>query len=314
VPKELTAHAPTNTAVSSELEKILASEQFLSAGRLGPFLRYVVDRTIAGEGGTLKEPVVGVAVFGRAPDYDPRTDPIVRVEARRLRARLDEYYKSSGKDDPVVIELPKGTYAPVFRTGRQPPIPNGRGSLWLAVLIGGVVLAAILWTLTRPSAVPDKSVAVLPFVNLSADASNEYFSDGLTDELIAGLARVPGLRVVARSIVFQHKGKSYDARALGRQLNAATVVEGSVRRSGERIRITAQVVNAADGYEMWSRTYERELNDVFAIQEEIATSIVNALRVELGRDRKVLEARRTTPEAYNEYLQARYEINRFSEE
>src|SRR5437899_3969585 len=124
-----------------------------------------------------------------------------------------------------------------------------------------------------------RSIAVLPFVNASPDPDNEYLSDGITDELINALARVEGLRVASRTSVFALKGKPQDVRATGALLGAAWVLEGTVRRSGERLRITAQLTSTEDGQLLWSERYDRTFADVFAIQEEIARTIVDPLRV-----------------------------------
>ncbi|HEU0299611.1 MAG TPA: tetratricopeptide repeat protein, partial [Longimicrobium sp.] len=127
-----------------------------------------------------------------------------------------------------------------------------------------------------------QSLAVLPFANMSADADNEYFSDGITEEIINALVQLPDLRVAARTSVFAFKGKHEDLRVVAEKLNVRTVLEGSVRKSGDRLRITAQLINAQTGYHLWSQTYDRRLGDIFAVQDEIAHAIVAALQVEMG--------------------------------
>jgi eukaryotic-like serine/threonine-protein kinase len=158
------------------------------------------------------------------------------------------------------------------------------------------------------------SIAVLPFVNMSSDAENEYFSDGLAEELIGALARLDGLRVAARTSAFRFRGKGVDIREVGKELGVQSVLEGSVRKSGSRVRINAQLLNAADGYHLWSGSYDRELQDVFAIQEEIAEAIVGQLEVKLGLKAPPKLVPRSTPDvdAYNLYLQGRYFWNRRS--
>jgi len=139
-------------------------------------------------------------------------------------------------------------------------------------------------TLTPPAAPAVQrvvSMAVLPFVNMSADPENEFFSDGMTEELINALTRVDGLRVASRTSAFVFKGRDADVREIGRRLNVTTVLEGSVRRAGNRLRVTAQLINATDGYHLWSETYDRELADVFEVQDELSRSIVNTLRPKL---------------------------------
>lgn len=311
---------PAPEEVHNALARVVGSPGFVSAGRLAPFLTFVVERTLAGE--PLKESIVGVEVFGRAADYDPRLDPIVRVEARRLRSRLAEYYAGPGADDPVRIDLPKGTYAPVFagrgsegvEPGGPPPGAAATSPVWRLIwaLVGvvavGIAIAAAI-RLSRPPMDESPSVAVLPFVNLSDESSHDYFSDGLTEEIIDRLAKIEGLQVVARSSSFQFRGASEDLREVGRRLNASAVVEGSVRRSGDTLRVTAQLVNAEDGYQLWSHRYEREISDVFAIQDEIARGIADALRVELRVGSGPLPGPPTTNvEAYNLYLKGRYHV------
>lgn len=126
------------------------------------------------------------------------------------------------------------------------------------------------------------SVAVLPFVNLSSDKEQEFFSDGMTEDIITALAKIPDLRVVARESAFQYKGEKNDMRAVGLALNATHLIEGSVRKMGERVRVTAQLVKADDGVNVWADSYDREMTDVFAIQEDIARAIAASLRMPLG--------------------------------
>jgi serine/threonine-protein kinase len=155
------------------------------------------------------------------------------------------------------------------------------------------------------------SAAVLPFVDMSPGKDQEYFSDGLTEELITSLSQVEGLRVAARTSSFQFKGANADVREVGRRLDVGAVLEGSVRKSGNRMRIAAQLVSAADGYQLWSQAYDRELTDVFAVQEEIARAIVEALRVKLGvAEGAALSAAPTKDlEAYDLYLKGRFAWN-----
>jgi TolB-like protein len=156
-----------------------------------------------------------------------------------------------------------------------------------------------------PAAEARPSIAVLPLVNLSSDKEQEYFSDGLSEELLNLLAKVPGLRVAARTSAFAFKGKNEDVGEIGRKLHVATILEGSVRRSGDQIRITAQLVNAADGYHLWSETYDRKLTDVFALQDEIARSVVAALKLKLLQSPSSQDRRTANTEAYNQYLLGR---------
>ena len=168
--------------------------------------------------------------------------------------------------------------------------------------------------LEAPSvAAPERSVAVLPFANLSQDQDDDYFSDGMTDEIITALSGVKALRVVARTSAFAYKGKNLDVRTIGRQLNVSTVLEGSVRRAGRRLRISAQLINVADGYHVWSERYDRDLEDVFAIQDEIARNIARALQVVLTEpEQRALQKPPTQNlEAYDYFLRGRQLFHQF---
>jgi len=161
---------------------------------------------------------------------------------------------------------------------------------------------------------PAKSIAVLPFVNMSNDAENEYFSDGIAEEIINALTKVQALRVASRTSAFAFKGKNEDIGEIGRKLRVATVLEGSVRKAGSRLRVTAQLVSVADGNNLWSERYDRQLEDVFAIQDEIAENIVRALRVVLSEgEKRAIEAAPTgNVEAYEYYLRGRQFFHQWS--
>ncbi|MCX5801029.1 MAG: tetratricopeptide repeat protein [Candidatus Eisenbacteria bacterium] len=152
---------------------------------------------------------------------------------------------------------------------------------------------------------------MLPFVNMSPDPENEYFSDGLSEELINALSKLESLHVTARTSAFRFRGKDLDIREIGRLLNVATVLEGSVRKAGNRIRITAQLINVADGYHIWSEKYDRELDNVFTVQDEISLAIVDKLKVKLlGEEKQKLVKRYTDSlEAYDLYLQGRFHMH-----
>ncbi len=160
----------------------------------------------------------------------------------------------------------------------------------------------------------EQSIAVLPFVNMSSDPEQEYFSDGLAEELLNRLAQNSELRVAARTSAFQFKGKNVDISEIGRELKVANVLEGSVRKSGNRVRITAQLIRVDNGFHLWSETFEREMTDIFAIQDDISTAIAKALEVQLGATTRPDHSKPTENlEAYNVYLQARYYLARRGE-
>jgi serine/threonine protein kinase/tetratricopeptide (TPR) repeat protein len=165
-----------------------------------------------------------------------------------------------------------------------------------------------------PRSAPPKAIAVLPLANMSADPENEYFSDGMTEEIINALAKVPGIQVASRTSSFAFKGKDIDVRAIGERLGVTTVLSGSVRKFGNRIRIAAQLVNVENGYNLWSETYDRLLEDVFAIQDEISRAIVEALKLRLAAESAPLVVPTANLEAYNLYLKGRFLFNKFTEQ
>ena len=187
--------------------------------------------------------------------------------------------------------------------------------LALLVLVAAAAVAEYSWFARSRANVPSKdtSIAVLPFIDLSPGKDQEYFSDGLTEELINDLAQVSGLKVVARSSAFQFKGKNEDLRAVGRKLGVANVLEGSVRREGNRVRITAELIKADDGFQIWSSMYDREVSNILAAQDEIARAVSGALRFKLlSASGATIPAslRAKNPEAYQAYLQGQYFIAR----
>jgi TolB-like protein/predicted Ser/Thr protein kinase len=188
---------------------------------------------------------------------------------------------------------------------------------WAAPVIAiAIIAAAVLKEMPRHSAPPgEKSIAVLPFVDMSPERDQAYFCDGMTEELINRLSTIQGLRVPARTSVFMFKGKTDAIREIGSKLNVRTVLEGSVRKAGNELRITAQLINVADGYHIWSEKYDRELEDVFVIQDEISTAIVNALKLQLTSEerQKLSERPIDNVAAYECYLKAYDKVWRFSE-
>jgi len=308
------------------LDKILASPGFVNAERLTRFLRYTVQETLGGQPDKLKETLLGIEVFNRKPTYDPRVDAVVRTEAVKLRARLRDYYESDGREDDLIIDLPKGGYVPAFRIRvKVPETPaqtvavetydnTHKGHDWRPAFAGAAIVAILavsifLTTRARKHVGPASggpevaSIAVLPFADLSADRDQEYFCDGMTEEIIDALAKIPGFRVVARTSSFAFKGKQQDIREIGKKLNVGAVLEGSVRKDGNLLRVTAQLNSVADGYHLWSQTYERELKDVFTVQDEIAKAIVSTLQLKLAAPQP---KRAENVEAYDLYLQGRY--------
>ena len=308
------------------LERVVASPVFAKAERPARFLRHLVETALRGESHLLKESILGTDVFDRRVSWDPRLDPVVRQEAARLRKRLAKYYETSGADDDVEIELPVGGYVPVFRPKRieivtqpiEPQLvelaPAGGIRVRGYAVVFGILCIALGATAAWRSVSRHESatsIAILPFTNLTADPANQYFSDGLTGEIIDSLARLKTLRVIARSSAFQFKGKTVDIREVGRLLNVANVVEGSVERSGDRIRIIAHLERVSDGSLLWSNAYERRTSDLFTVQSELSAGIAGSLRVAF---RSSPATHVPTPEAHELVMRARYDMQQWTTE
>ncbi len=217
----------------------------------------------------------------------------------------------------ITRDVPDAVEAAVSRALARSPADRYRTGAEFADSLRGILRtgegAAHVSSEAKASA--PKAIAVLPLANMSADPENEYFSDGMTEEIINALAKVPGVHVASRSSSFAFKGKKdVDARQVGEKLGVTSVLEGSVRKIGNRIRIAAQLVNVENGYQLWSETYDRQLEDVFAVQDEISRSIVEALKVQLVGATGQLVAPTKNLEAYTTYLKGRYHFNKFSEQ
>jgi TolB-like protein/Flp pilus assembly protein TadD len=278
----------SDKAVRQQLNRILASKTFSQVDRLKRFVGFIVGETVSGRGGDLKEYVIGVQVFGKEASFDPRTDPIVRVQARRLRTRLARYYEDEGNLDEVIVDLPKGGYAPVFRP--RDGTPTARRSL-TATLVGR------------------NTVAVMPLADHSAGANLAYFCQGLRDEIVQALTSVKALRVLVASPA--------DAIDAGReQPEAGLLITGGVRSAREHLRVTTHLVDGASGYYLWSESIDVPLADPVAGQELIARTIAKKLAAEVFDPKGAPGARRQSDNlaARNLYLQGRYHLNQRTEE
>jgi TolB-like protein len=195
----------------------------------------------------------------------------------------------------------------------DPTIPHTIHGAWIYIAILGLAVSIALFYLGRYSATPRRtaSVAVLPLLNESGDPKDEYFSDGLSEELIAALGQIRGLKVIGRSSSFRFKDRKEEPRLIGERLGVNTLLEGTVRKQGDRVRIVAALVNAADGITLWTRTFDRELKDIFALQEEIAGAVANSLQVTLlGTENKSTQMATPNVEAHNAYLQGHFHYRR----
>jgi TolB-like protein/Flp pilus assembly protein TadD len=282
----------TEAQVRQQLDRILNSKTFQHVQRLKRFVSFVVLETKAGRGDQLKEFVVGVQVFDKEASFDPRNDPIVRVQARRLRTRLAAYYAEEGQNDEILIELPKGGYAAVFKRRET-----------------AVARRQVPAALARRN-----TVVVMPFADHSAGHELDYFCQGISEEIIHSLSELETSRVVARDL---SQLPQPDNSSLGQSgLNAGVVVTGSVRKSGDDLRVTVQLVDGASGNYLWSESVNRKNSNIFAVQEEVAQAVLKRLQAGLARPGSFDASRKPAENlaAYNFYLQGRYHLSQRTEE
>ena len=251
-------------AIRDELSRILESSIFVQSDRLGRFLRFTVEKTLAGEGEMLKEYLIGTEVYDRPGSYRPNEDSIVRGEARRLRSKLREYYESVGRNDPVCICYRPGSYVPMFRNQHRRENFTATEADPRERFTGGHSIR----------------IAVLPFLDASGSASSGVCAQLITDDLIHELVRTDGIRVTAASSVAPLVAKAMDIRSLARKLDVQIVFEGTVRHDNNLLRITSRVVDPADGFQIWSERIETEpdLQDLSTVSERIASSLVSRIR------------------------------------
>jgi TolB-like protein/DNA-binding winged helix-turn-helix (wHTH) protein/Flp pilus assembly protein TadD len=263
-------------------------------------------------------------ILGDRPDKPEFIETLHKRGYRFIASVIDES-ATELSDLPASYETDESV--PREKIGLEAARSEGKGSpgkrrLWALAIVPLLAVVAATGTgrhfrSARNGAnalsLNNASIAVLPFADMSPGKDQEYFSAGLTEQLIHDLAKVSGLKVVGRSSVFQFKGKNEDLRDMGRKLGVANVLEGSVRREGNRVRITVELIKADDGFQLWSQTYDREIRDIFAVQDEIAVAATEALQLKLlgGNGQPVASnLRSTNPEAYQAYLQANYLLGR----
>jgi serine/threonine-protein kinase len=283
-PRSLSSGDPSDLQIRAALEKILGSAGFRNSERMRRFLRTTVERTLDGVTDQLKEFSLGHDVFDRGQDYDPRTDSIVRVEARRLRKKLRAYYEGEGLLDKIVIQFHPGKYIPSFS-------PASAGT-----------------PVEAEKLLDPKTVAVLPFSNLSSDPEQSYFCDGISEDIIDALSTVRDLNVLGRGTTFMLRDPAKDPREIGAILSAGTIVEGSVRKAAGMLRVSARLIDTQTGHVRWSTTVDRPETDVFAIKDEIATAITANLCDQFSAGVR-LQSPPPSIDAYALYLKGRHAAN-----
>jgi TolB-like protein/Tfp pilus assembly protein PilF len=321
--------------VRDHLKDVFASKAFAGSKRAQDFLQLIVEHALAGRLDSLRERMIGAEMFGRSIDYDTANDAVVRVKATEVRRKLAQYYQESTRPTLVRIELASGSYVPKFHweslpgppperhPGEEPPAaaePSAMASpgqtlrrrrLLAGALAGLVLVAAIgyiafkVWPRRSPPEPEHHAIAVLPLQNLSGDPRQDYFADSMTEELIAALGQVSASRVISRTSIMTYKGTTKTLPQIARELGVDTVVEGSVLRQDNQVRITAQLIDARTDHHLWAHSYVRNLNDVLALQDEVARTIADQIRIVVTPEERARLARPRSvdPEAQELYLQ-----------
>ena len=315
------SQAPLPETVAAALERISGSKTFERAARHRGLLRHLIEKAAGGRAGEIKESTIALEVFAR-DSYDPQIDSQVRVEIGKLRERLERYYAGEGSSDSLRIAIPKGSYTPVFKplaaargASVSAPAPRSPKTRWprssvlrwaLVVLVVAAASSFLIWAPWRsPAPAFRPSIAVLPFEDLSPAKDQEYFCSGMTAELIDDLTSLQIFRVLPRSSVAQYKGHPADVRKLGEQLKVQAVVEGTLRKENNRVRVSVQLLDTREGFQLWSKTYDRDFGNILEIQREISDSVVQGFHLDLPAARRALVRQRPrNSEAYLHYLRA----------
>jgi adenylate cyclase len=248
-------------AIQAQLQRILGSASFNGSPALQSFLQFIVAETLAGRADQIKGYTIAVHAFGRPSDFDPQTDTIVRVQARRLRRALKHHYLTEGLTDPILIEIPRGSYVPTFC--RRPSPPAGAET-------------------SRPVArtqAAGPSLVVLPFGTLTGDVEQVYLADGLAQALVVALTRYAGFRIVGPLSRQRLAGQTGGPEAVGRQYDGQFILAGHFRRQGGRLRLTVRLIEVATGWTLWADTYDSQdlMVDLFSFEDEVANRIASAV-------------------------------------
>ena len=274
----------TPDAIRTQLQRILQCPEFRGSEKQRSFLKFIIAETLEGREEEIKGYTVAVSVYGRSENFDPQVDPIVRVEAGRLRRALEHYYLTVGKNDPVRITIPKGTYVPSFQAVQGPP-PKTE-------------LSFSDRDDSRLSSEP--SIAVMPLLNLTGDKDQDYFTDGLTEELTAELARFQEIKVIASQSTMRFKGGKVDPKEAGRDLGVRFLLTGSVRKDSKSVKVSVRLIDTSTAARIWGKEYKHKLTtaDLIALQENIAHQAAGVIGDHYGLVSRKLskESRKKVPE------------------
>ena len=274
---------PTPEAIRNQLERILDSTEFRASDKQRKFLSFVVDETLEDRASQLKGYTIAVAVYERPEGFDPQVDPIVRVEASRLRRAMEHYYLTAGEKDPVRINIPKGGYVPTFRTVQIPT--SGDKTQTLERESRGLT--------SKPS------VAVMPLIDLTDDKEQDYFVDGLTEELTIELSRYQDFKIIASQSTLQFRGQKIDPMKAGSDLGVRFLLTGSVRKNLKSLKVTVLLLDTFAAEQIWGASFrlDRTAADLIGMQEEIALNVVSVIADQYGLINRSLskESRKKAP-------------------
>ena len=289
-PRGADASAPPDE-VRAQIERILSSQTLSGSDQLKRLLRLVVERTLSGQPELLKEYNLGLEVFQRPPDYDPKVDPIVRVQAGRLRSKLIEYYASEGAQDSLVIQIPKGAYVPVFnaRNAAAPTldIKSRRQRVWLAA--AGLAVLVVILVVARmardsaavPAADIHRSVAVLPLQMFTESGSRGHIANQVTEVLTTELAKNKQLRVLSRTTASKYRETTSSLPEIARALGVRWVVERGVGVQGSRAYVKLRAVDSLTDRKVWADVFDCDLSELVTVNARAADSIAAAIVAEL---------------------------------
>ena len=282
--------APANDAVMAQLDRILSSPEFAQSLRMQRFLRFIVEETLAGHSDAFKEYTIAVDVFDRAESFDPQTSSLVRVEASRLRAKLAKYNVMDGRDDPIRITVPPGGYVPFFEFASSAS--------------------------SADTMMDEPAIAVLPFTNMSGDDKQEYFADGLTEDIITALSYSRLFPVISRNSTFTYKGNPVKVQQVAAELGARYVVEGGVQKNAGRVRVTAQLIDGDTGHHIWAEKFDRDLHDIFDLQDDITQHIAAVIvpSLEQAEYRRLAKKQTEALDAWDWYLRGKAHLNELTKQ
>lgn len=308
-----TLPTPGPAGVADQLERILSDRVFADCERSQQFLRYVVEETLAGRAGRIKGVTIAAEVFGFDDPEQVQTSTVVRVEAGRLRRRLEDYYAADGHGDPIRICIRKGSYVPTFEPLAAPeedrhqqsseilrdPLPSGRRLAFrranVAVLLMLLAAAVLVWRLLPRQEeagrfvpeVPDRpAIAVLPLQDATSDGVGSGLAEGLTEDIITDLSRLSGIDVIALSSVLPYRERRATPQQIRRELGVTHVLYGSVRGAADQLRVTAQLHETESGNQVWARRFDRKLAGALGLQDEMAIRIVEGMAVGFRGDER----------------------------